>query len=96
MGHIKQHLGPEESKLPIAKHFNVPESALRNRLRMGTVPTSLFVSRLCFKEEEGQLAKSCKDVDARLCGLACIMLKELVHNSTGQRFNKENKTAGKD
>jgi hypothetical protein len=101
MENINQRPEAGESKRSIAEYLKVPESTLRKRLRMGTVPTSLGRFKATFsQEEEKELAEYCKDLDAKFYGLTIIMLKEVVseyaeRNEIAHRFNRVKKTAGK-
>jgi hypothetical protein len=52
MESINRRLEAGESKRSIAEHLKVPESTLRNRLRMGTLPTSLGCFKAKFSDEE--------------------------------------------
>jgi hypothetical protein len=81
--------------------LKVPESTLRKRLRMGTVPTSLGCFKATFSDEEKELAEYCKDLDPKFYGLTIRMLKELAfeyaeRNEIAHRCNRVNKTIGKD
>jgi hypothetical protein len=102
MENINRRLEVGESKRSIAEYLKVPESTLRKRLSMGTVPTSLGRFKATFSDEEQkELAEYCKDLDAKFYGLTIRMLKELAfeygeHNEIAHRFNRVKKTAGKD
>jgi hypothetical protein len=102
MENIHRHLEAGESKRYIAEYLKVPESTLRKRLRMGTVPTSLdHFKATCSDEKEKELAEYCKDLDAKFYILTIRMLKELAfeyaeRNEITHRFNRVKKTAGKD
>jgi hypothetical protein len=103
MENINRRPEAGESKRPIAEYSKVPESTLRKRLRMGTVPTSIGRFKATFSdEEEKELAEYRKDLDAKFYGLTIIiMLKELAFEYAGRkeiahRFNRVKKTTGKD
>jgi hypothetical protein len=102
MKNINRCLDAGERKRSIAEDMKVPESTLRKRLRMGTVPTSLGrFKATSSNEEEKELAEYCKDLDAKFYGLTIRMLKELAfeyaqQNEIAHRFNNVKKTAGKD
>jgi Fe2+ transport system protein FeoA len=48
MENINQYQEAEESKRSVVKDIEVPESTLRKRLMMGTVPTSICVFTATF------------------------------------------------
>jgi hypothetical protein len=53
MENINRRLEAGESKRSVAEYLKVPESTLRKRLRMGSVPTSLGrFKATCSDEEE--------------------------------------------
>jgi hypothetical protein len=67
-----------ESKRSIDEDLGVPESTLRKRSKLWTVPTSLGRFKATFSnQEEKELADYCRDLDARFCGVTIRMLKEL-------------------
>jgi hypothetical protein len=102
MENINRRLEAGESKRPISEYLKVPESTLKKRLRMGTVPTSLGRFKATFlDEEEKELTEYCRDLDAKFHGLTIGMLKELAfeyaeRNEIAHTFNRVKKTAGND
>lgn len=79
MDNANRRLHTGETKRSIAGDLGVPESTLRKRLKLGTVPTSLGRFKATFSnEEEKTLADYCRDLVARFYGLTIRMLNELA------------------
>lgn len=79
MDNANRRLHTGERKRSIAGDLGVPESTLRKRLKLGTVPTSLGRFKATFSnEEEKTLADYCRDLVARFYGLTIRMLNELA------------------
>ena len=79
MDNANRRLHTGERKRSIAGDLGVPESTLRKRLKLGTVPTSLGRFKATFfNEEEKKLADYCRDLVARFYGLTIRMLNELA------------------
>lgn len=98
---IKEKLKKGQSKRSIAREYNLNESTLRKRLKLGNVPSSLGRFKPVFDSvRELELLRKIKDLDQLFYGVTMKELRALTYQFAEEikiehPFNKTTKLVGK-